>query len=528
MAYVALYRKWRPSSFDEVRGQDAVVTTLKNQIRSGRIGHAYLFCGSRGTGKTSVAKILAKAVNCEQPEGGSACGRCAMCRSIDEGSSTNVIEIDAASNNGVDNVREIRDEVAYRPAEGKYRVYIIDEVHMLSPGAFNALLKTLEEPPEYIIFILATTEPHRLPATIISRCLRFDFKRITSDDILGRLKELMAGEAVQAEEKALKYIARKADGGMRDAISLFDQCISATAGEKLTYEGALKALGTVDSEVLSRFLRALLMDDTQEVLDIISLIRSEGRELSQFVQDFIWYLRNLLLLMTADAPADLLEMSEEDWLRLRDESMMTAPEELMHLIRLFSALYNDMRSAADKRILLEVAAIQATRPAQGQNPEALLSRITRLERGLDKLEKSGGMGSSQAPLPVIPETPAEEKPQEERVIKLDPATWQDLQDIKKRWQEILGDLSYQNAQLLKKGWMEPKDGGVLSLVLPDNFTVNMAKRFGALEQLEQSLEKKFHKKVRFDLRVAGLKEQEPVFVSDADLSQINMEIEMED
>ena len=329
MAYIALYRKWRPSRFDEVRGQDAVVATLKNQIIGDRIGHAYLFCGSRGTGKTSVAKIFARAVNCENLQDGEPCGCCAMCRAIEAGSSTNVIEIDAASNNGVDNIREIREEVQYRPAEGKYRVYIIDEAHAITAAAFNALLKTLEEPPSYVIFILATTEPHKILPTVLSRCQRYDFRRITAEDIIARLRELSAGEGVEAEETALSYLARKADGGMRDAISLFDQCVSTYGKEKLTYEKALSALGTVDSDILSDLLRALLMDEPSRALSLVEEVRNAGGDLGQFVQDFIWYLRNLLLLMSADASKDLLEMSENDWLRMAEEARMTEPEELM-------------------------------------------------------------------------------------------------------------------------------------------------------------------------------------------------------
>ena len=225
-SYMALYRKFRPDGFEDVKGQDAIVKTLKNQLAAGRIGHAYLFCGTRGTGKTSVAKIFARAVNCEHPADGSPCNECAMCRAIAAGTSLNVIEIDAASNNGVDNIREIREEVAYRPTEGRYKVYIIDEVHMLSIGAFNALLKTLEEPPEYVIFILATTEAHKIPITILSRCQRYDFKRISIDTISMRLLELVGKEGLGVEEKAVRYIARMADGSMRDALSLLDQCAS--------------------------------------------------------------------------------------------------------------------------------------------------------------------------------------------------------------------------------------------------------------------------------------------------------------
>ena len=249
MSYTALYRKFRPAEFEDVKGQDHIVTTLKNQIRSGRIGHAYLFCGTRGTGKTTVAKIFARAVNCEHPVDGSPCGECDMCRNIASGAYMNVVEIDAASNNGVDNIRSIREEVEYRPAQGRYKVYIIDEVHMLSIGAFNALLKTLEEPPEYVIFILATTEVHKIPVTILSRCQRYDFRRITIDTITARLKELMIKEQVEVEERAVRYIAKAADGSMRDALSLLDQCIAFHIGEKLTYDKVLDVLGAVDTDV---------------------------------------------------------------------------------------------------------------------------------------------------------------------------------------------------------------------------------------------------------------------------------------
>ena len=266
MSYTALYRKFRPDSFTDVKGQDHIVTTLKNQIAADRIGHAYLFCGTRGTGKTTVAKILARAVNCEHPVDGNPCGKCEACRGIAAGTSMNVIEIDAASNNGVDNIREIRDEVAYSPTSGKYKVYIIDEVHMLSIGAFNALLKTLEEPPSYVIFILATTEAHKIPITILSRCQRYDFRRISLNTIADRMRVLMEEEQVEVEEKALRYIAKKADGSMRDALSLLDQCIAFYLGQKLTYDHVLEVLGAVDTEEFGRLLREVLDCDVIRVI----------------------------------------------------------------------------------------------------------------------------------------------------------------------------------------------------------------------------------------------------------------------
>ena len=364
MSYVALYRKFRPQNFEDVKGQEHIVTTLKNQIKADRIGHAYLFCGTRGTGKTTIAKILAKAVNCEHPVDGSPCNECETCKAISAGTSMNVIEIDAASNNGVDNIREIREEVAYRPAEGRYKVYIIDEVHMLSTGAFNALLKTLEEPPSYVIFILATTEAHKIPITILSRCQRYDFRRITVDTISERLSELMEKEGTEVEEKAIRYIAKAADGSMRDALSLLDQCIAFYLGEKLTYEKALDVLGAVDMEVFSELLRKVLAQDTAGSIKTLEELIVQGRELGQFVNDFVWYMRNLLLVKTSDVPEDAVDVSAENLERLKEESEMLDTETLMRYIRVFSELSNQIRYASQKRVLVEIALIKLCHEAE--------------------------------------------------------------------------------------------------------------------------------------------------------------------
>ena len=320
MAYTALYRKFRPDHFEDVKGQDHIVTTLKNQIKAERVGHAYLFCGTRGTGKTTIAKIFAKAVNCEHPVDGSPCGECDSCRAIASGASMNVIEIDAASNNGVDNIREIVDEVSYSPTQGRYKVYIIDEVHMLSIGAFNALLKTLEEPPGYVIFILATTEVHKIPVTILSRCQRYDFKRISIDTITGMLRELRLTVNVELEERALKYLAKMADGSMRDALSLLDQCIAFHFGQKLTYDKVLDVLGAVDTVVFSRLLRMILDRNVTGCIMLLEEIIMQGRELGQFVMDFTWYLRNLLLAKTSDDIEDVIDMSSDNLRNLKVES----------------------------------------------------------------------------------------------------------------------------------------------------------------------------------------------------------------
>ena len=317
MSYTALYRKWRPVSFEDVKGQDPIVQTLKNQITSGRIGHAYLFCGTRGTGKTSIAKIFARAVNCENPVDGSPCNECPTCKAISSGASMNVVEIDAASNNGVENIRDIRDQVQYPPTQGRYRVYIIDEVHMLSIGAFNALLKTLEEPPSYVIFILATTEVHKIPITILSRCQRYDFKRIALETIADRLRELTQAENIQVEDRALLYVAKAADGSLRDALSLLDQCVAFHFGKLLTYDNVLEVLGAVDSGVFSQMFNAVIDGRTRDCILKLEELVIQGRELGQFVTDFIWYLRNLLLLQSADDAEGLLDMSTDNLKQLQ-------------------------------------------------------------------------------------------------------------------------------------------------------------------------------------------------------------------
>ena len=389
MSYQALYRKWRPATFEDVKGQDHIVTTLKNQIKLDRVGHAYLFCGTRGTGKTTVAKIFAKAVNCENPVDGSPCGECPTCKAIAAGVSMNVVEIDAASNNGVDNIREIRDEVMYSPTEGKKKVYIIDEVHMLSIGAFNALLKTLEEPPESVIFILATTEASKIPITILSRCQRYDFHRISIDTIAGRLSQLMEYENIRVEDKALRYVAKAADGSMRDALSLIDQCVAFHLGQdELTYENVLDVLGAVDTTVFADTLKAVVSGDVSACLHIVEDVVMQGRDLSQFTSDFVWYLRNLLLVAsTKDISSleDVIDVSADNLKQLAEDAKLVDTETLMRYIRVMSDLSNELKLATQKRIKLEVSLIKMCKPAMGLAADVgeLSGRVGQLEQQLE-------------------------------------------------------------------------------------------------------------------------------------------------
>ena len=352
MPHVALYRKRRPRAFNEIVGQPHIVKTLLNQLVSGQVSHAYLFCGTRGTGKTSAAKILARAVNCIQRTEGNPCNVCSMCESILADRCLDVVEIDAASNNGVDNIRDLRDGVKYLPGEGRYKVYIIDEVHMLSAGAFNALLKTLEEPPAHVIFILATTDPQKIPATILSRCQRYDFRRISSADIAAALREYLNEEGLTYEDTALHYIAYHSDGAMRDALSLLDQCLSMSGG--VTLDTAREILGAVDGEKLFEFADALGDRDIPRVMSVISGAMDEGRDVSQLASDSVRHFRDVLVAGLAGGD----EFSPEVRERLAEQSRRISRERLMEFISAFSEVIREMRFAASKRTAFEVCALK--------------------------------------------------------------------------------------------------------------------------------------------------------------------------
>lgn len=523
MSYTALYRKWRPTSFEEVRGQDHIVKTLKNQINSGRIGHAYLFCGTRGTGKTSIAKIFARAVNCEHPVDGSPCGECSMCRQIAEGASLNVVEIDAASNNGVENIRDIREQVQYPPTDGRYRVYIIDEVHMLSIGAFNALLKTLEEPPSYVIFILATTEVHKIPITILSRCQRYDFKRISIDTIAGRLAELTQAEQIDVDDRALRYVARAADGSMRDALSLLDQCVAFHFGEKLTYDNVLEVLGAVDNRVFSKLFQAVLASDTKACIREIEEMIIQGRDLSQLVNDFVWYMRNLLIAKTTDEPGDMIDMSEENLAVLKEEAAGVDTETLMRYIRIFSELSGQLRYASQKRILVEIAFIKLTTPSMEQNLDSILQRITLLEQKMQEMPDNLQKLASLAPAAgqaASSKTAVVETPPEPKTVSLPPAQYEDLMLMRKEWGRIasLSQLVGSIRLSLPKTSVEPAGEGCLCIVCTDENTFGIINREPEIKNLQEVVQEKYKKTLQFKVRLeSSAVPQRTVYVSDEDL-----------
>ena len=386
MGYQALYRRYRPARFDDFVGQEAIIRTLRSQVMSGRIAHAYLFCGTRGTGKTSTAKVFARAVNCENPDRGEPCGQCAACRALSAESSLDILEIDAASNNGVDEIRDLREKVKYPPQSGRYRVYIIDEVHMLSQGAFNALLKTLEEPPAYVVFILATTEPQKLPATILSRCQRFDFGRIPAHQIIARLRVALEEGGIAAEEAALARIARAAEGGMRDAWSILDMCLGYAQedGAGLTEALVLQVLGAADKRFLFEFADRLISADAVGALEMIDGMMRAGREVQVFVRDVSGHLRNLMLAgVCGQAQAEsLLEVTAEDAQAYVEQAGRTSRTRLMRMLDLFLASEMDMKWAAQPRFALEAATLRACEPEESLQLEALVARVDELERKL--------------------------------------------------------------------------------------------------------------------------------------------------
>jgi len=516
MGYTALYRKFRPHDFNEVRGQEHIVTTLKNQVQSGRTAHAYLFCGTRGTGKTTIARILAKAVNCESPVNGSPCGKCEMCKKLDAGTSMNVIEIDAASNNGVDNIRQIVDEVQYSPTEGNYKVYIIDEVHMLSSGAFNALLKTLEEPPAYVMFILATTEAHKIPITILSRCQRYDFKRIGVDTIAETLSDLMKQEGIEAEERALKYVAKVGDGSMRDSLSLLDQCLAFSFGKKLTYDGVLETLGAVDVEVFGQLFEYIRSKNTAGCLDITEKLVGEGKDLTQFTSDFTWYFRNLLLLNASDEAADRIDVSSDRIPDMKNAAKSVSANDLMRYIRIFSELAAELKYSMQKRVAFEIALIKLCKPQAEENLDSLVARVEELEAAV-----KSGAGLRAATMERVKEQAAKEEKEETPQIDLEAyekALPEDVKEAISHWPDILASLqTFMIKNVIDEAMLTNGNDGSLVLVFSDDEKKDFMTE-QRITELKEAVAKVIGKNM--EIRVTGRRDGNASLAGPVDLRKI--------
>ena len=483
----ALYRKWRPRTFDEVCGQEHVTNVLKYELITGKTSHAYLFCGSRGTGKTSCAKILAKAINCLDPQDGNPCCRCEACLSIDSGTATDIYEMDAASNNGVDDVRNIRDEVVYAPSEMKSRIYIIDEVHMLSDSAFNALLKTLEEPPTQVTFILATTEPRKVPATVLSRCQRFDFKRIPSRVIADRLNHIAAEDGIPLDDGAAMYIARLSQGGMRDAISLLELCSGESGKETVTVDVVEKVSGSVSRDTLAETFKAVKNADHETIFRIIEDIYVSSKDISVFWQELIGYCRDLMIIRCMREPEQFIEAQKEDLDKMRSLAASLTMTQLTVYSSQLDDVYITMqggRSSESKRVTAELALIRMSEPSLSSSPDALLDRISAAENRIAVLELSGSGEQPSADIPAK-NIKSIEKPEPETEI---PAKQTSDQQTKKtyntlkRWPDILEKYSASDRMtasflLGSKAYADDTSSSV-HIVLQNSFAVSMLDKDG--------------------------------------------------
>ncbi len=487
----ALYRKWRPATFDEVVGQEHITSILKYEIEQGSFSHAYLFCGSRGTGKTTCAKILAKAVNCLSPVNGSPCGKCASCRNIESGAATDVLEMDAASNNGVDNIRDIRDEVAYTPSEMKYRVYIVDEVHMLSGSAFNALLKTLEEPPQHVIFILATTELQKLPATIISRCQRFDFRRITIPVLTERLMKISEAEGFDTDPEAARLIAKLAQGGMRDAISLLDLC-SGTQ-KNITVSVVEESAGITGRGTMISTVRAIAKKDYELLFDTIAEVIASSKDLSVFWQDLISVYRDMLVIKATDKSRKYLDLTDAETEELSELSSLFTKETLLSHCKMLDSAYNTMqRAGASKRMIAELSLVRMCDESLDTSAEAILSRLSKLEDSMKMASFAPAKALIEEAPKAVEDKPAkkeEVKPKAEKAPAPTVSGKPKLRPLRCKMEvaERLSQVDIPASSFLKSAKVFESDGGNIIIKLSNDFAIGMLTRPKTKEALLASL-----------------------------------------
>ena len=500
MAHIALYRKWRPETFEDVVGQGHITKTLKNQMKNDSIAHAYLFCGTRGTGKTSTAKIFARAVNCLNLQDGNPCNECEICSGIKHENMMDVMEIDAASNNGVDDIRELRENVKYPPTKGKYKVYIIDEVHMLSTGAFNALLKTLEEPPHYVIFILATTEPHKIPATILSRCQRFDFKRVKESEIVDRLTYICESMNIEVEKSGLELISRNSDGALRDALSILDQCLSFGA-EKISYDDVIDVLGTVNDDFLFHLVSCILGQDTKSAMKSIEQLIESGKDIHQFIKDLIEHYRNLMMTKISNQLEGIVNLSRENIERLKEQAEKINMHTITRAIAVLSQTSVDAKWASQPRILLEVAVMKLAQPMLEQSADALMDRVQALEKiiqsGKIKVSReieSKEMDGEKKPIDVS-KNAVEKIDHKEKVLP----KGENFEVLKNSWNEILKVIKKRKISLnavLMEGELVGMQENALVVAFNDGFEFHKEASAQGTEFIEKAIKEITGQKIK--------------------------------
>lgn len=480
MGYTALYREWRPQNFYDIVGQEHITTTVKNQILNDRIAHAYLFCGTRGTGKTTTAKVFAKALNCLDLKDGEPCNECEMCRKINDGLAIDVTELDAASNNGVDKIRDIIDDVKYPPQEARFKVYIMDEVHMLSTGAVNAFLKTLEEPPNNVIFILATTDPQKLPITILSRCQRFDFKRINNNEITERLRKIVNEQNALADDKSLNLIARVSDGAMRDALSILDQAISMGNGA-VEYDVLINMLGLVTNDHLFNLTNSVIQRNVEKSIGIIDEVVYAGKDIYLFIKDLIAHYRNILMAKVTNNPEEVLDMSEENIALIKEQASKIRAEEVMRYIRILQETESNAKVSKQARLYLELAVIKMCKIEYDTSNEVILTRINKLEEGLKngslKVVSAASTNRGDSKKEVVTNKPNREQPKlRSNDIVANENSKVTLNDIQRSWKDILERFKARRAMIVYASMLTGKPveckNGVLTIEYEDQFKFN--------------------------------------------------------
>ena len=516
----ALYRVYRPKTFEDVVGQEHIVQTLKNQIKNNNIGHAYLFSGTRGTGKTSTAKIFARAVNCLNPINEEPCNECEICIDTLNDNIMDIVEIDAASNNSVDDIRELRESVKYTPSKAKYKVYIIDEVHMLSQGAFNALLKTLEEPPSYVIFILATTEPHKIPATILSRCQRFDFKRVSSKDIADRMSYICEKENIQAEDKALSLIARNSQGALRDALSILDQCMS-FGNDKIEYNDVIELLGTVNIDELFQLSQSIIDEDTKKSLQILNEFIIWGKDIRNLINDLIDHFRNLMVCKVSKDLDEIISLPEESIERLKEQSKTININDLIRILNILSETQDSMKSSSNTRILAEVTMMKIAQPMFDESKEALIKRIENLEKIIESGNIKVVTVQNESEINTVPQRVQVDEPQERKEdIVYEEVKSEDVKLVESSWkkviQKIKEDKKLSIAALLREVSSFNVKDNILYLIFNDNFSfarsrLNSKETIDYIESIiREILNRSFNIQIYLKSEVTSLNLQEEV------------------